>query len=468
MRSGLSHLSRLLSLASLFAVHALAAAGPLADHPGRWLGDLPTAEGTTQRLGAELYRRADGTPWASVASPDQGVIDIPVAAIAENGDTIDLKLSFAELSLTWAVDHFRGAWKQGEAPQAFTLRRVDDFPMQARPQTPRAPFPYRDETLAIRTAGGVTLGATLSLPAGVARPDLVILVGGSGPGTRDATLLGHRSFAVLADHLARQGIAVLRYDKRGVGRSTGDYDRHVGADLVDDLDGVVRALRARRDLGRLGLVGHSEGAYIAAAAAARHPQLVDFVVSMAGVGLQGLDLMLLQDRVWAEAHGASPAEAQQVMGYVRRYYDAVLAHAEPAPRLAALKALYAGLPPQDQALVRKLDMNQGTLSLAWAEKPFLRASLQDDPRTAWRDVKCPVLVLGAGLDHQVPAGPNVEGIAAALRTGGNRRVEQAVLPALNHLFQTAPTGREEEYGGIDETLAPAAMERIARFVLARP
>ena len=463
-----SSVSRFLSVAILCACHTLATAGPLADHPGRWLGDLAQEDGTTLRLGAELFRRADGSPWASVASPDQGVIDIPVAAIEESGATVKLKLSFAELWLTWSGARVEGVWKQGDAPRTFALRQVADFPVQERAQTPRAPFPYRDETLAIRTAGGITLGATLSMPAGVARPDLVVLVGGSGPGTRDATLLGHRSFAVLADHLARQGVAVLRYDKRGVGRSSGDYEGHVGADLIDDLDGVVRAMKARRDLGRLGLIGHSEGAYIAAASAARRPRLVDFVVSMAGVGVQGLDLMLLQDRVWAESHGASPAEAQQAMDYVRRYYDAVLAHAEPAPRLAALKALYAGLSQQDQALIRRLDMQQGTLSLAWAEQPFLRASLQDDPRSAWRAVQCPVLVLGASLDHQVPAGPNVQGIAAALRTGGNRRVEQAILPGLNHLFQTAPTGHEEEYGGIEETLAPAAMERIAAFVLERP
>lgn len=454
--------------ASLCAIHTLPAAGPLDEHPGRWLGDLATPDGPTLRLGAELYRRADGSPWASVASPDQGVIDIPVAAIEERGDTVDLKLSFAELSLTWAGDHFRGVWKQDGQPQPFVLRQVADFPMAARPQTPRAPFPYTDETLSIRTAGGITLGATLSIPDGVAQPDVVILIGGSGPGTRDANLLGHRSFAVLADHLARQGIAVLRYDKRGVGRSTGDYEGHVGADLIDDLDGVVRAMRARRGVGRLGLIGHSEGAYIAAASAARRPRDVDFVVSMAGVGLQGLDLMLLQDRVWAESHGASRAEADRAMAYVRRYYDTVLAHAEPAPRLAALKALYQGLSPDDQALIKKLDMNGGTLSLAWAEKPFLRASLQDDPRTAWRAVKCPALVLGAGLDHQVPAPPNVEGIAAALHAGGNRHVEQAILPGLNHLFQTAPTGREDEYGSIAETLAPVAMARIVRFVQGRP
>lgn len=463
-----SLLSNALLMLVLLALQPLAQAGVLATHPGRWLGELRLPDGPTLRLGVELYTRADGSPWASVASPDQGALDIPVTAVREDGETLTLTLPFAVFTLTWADDHFKGVWHQDAAPLAFELRKVEEFQMAARPQTPRAPFPYREETLAIGTAGGVTLGATLSLPDGVARPDLVILVAGSGPHARDAHLLGHRPFAVLADHLARRGIAVLRYDKRGVGRSTGDYEGHTVADLVDDVDGIVRALAASRRFGRLGLLGHSEGSSIAAAAAARRPQAVGFVVSLAGSGLRGLDMLLLQDRIWAQSHGATAAEADRAMAYVGKFYRTVLAHAEPEPRVRALKALHDGLAPEDQALIRRLDMHQGSLSLPWAKKPFLRASLQADPPAAWRAVRCPVLVLGAGLDHQVPPADNLAGIVAALAAGGNRRVESTVFTSLNHLFQTAPTGREDDYGSIDETLAPAAMERIRRFVDARP
>lgn len=453
-------------LAILLAWQSFASAGSLEDRQGRWLGELKIPDGPTLRLGAELYRRADGTAWASVASPDQGVIDIPVSAIREDGATLALTLSSAELTLTWAEDRFKGVWTQDKAPLAFELRQVEEFPMKARPQTPQAPFPYRNETLAISTVHGLSLGATLSIPDGVARPDVVVLVAGSGPAARDAQLFGHQTFAVLADDLARRGIAVLRYDKRGVARSTGNYERHTVADLVDDLGGVIRALQARREFGRLGLVGHSEGAHVAAAAAARLPHAVDFVVSLAGVGLRGMDMILLQDRVWARDRGASPAEAERAMAYVRRFYRLVLAHRQPGPRVAALTALYAALPPQDQALIRKLDMNQGTLSLAWASQPFLRASLLADPPADWRAVRAPVLALGGALDHQVPAAENVAGIVAALHAGGNRQVESQILPSLNHMLQTASTGREDEYDSIDETLSPALMRRVADFVLA--
>lgn len=448
----------------LLALQPVVQAGVLKDHPGRWLGDLKIPGGPTLKLGAELFTRADGSAWASVASPDQDAYDIPVTGIHENGDRIELKLSFAALTLTWATDHFKGEWKQGPAPMAFDLAKVADFPMKARPQTPKAPFPYKDETLTIASVNGVTLGATLSIPAGVARPNVVVLVHGSGPGTRDENLAGHKSFAVLADYLARRGVAVLRYDKRGISRSTGDYEQHTVADLVDDLQAVIRTLKARPQFNRLGLIGHSEGSQIAAAASAGRPESVDFVVSLAGVGLRGLDMLLGQDRIWATDHGASPAEADRAMAYAKRYYEVVLAEAEPGPRVAALKALYDGLAPEDQRLVQKLEMNQGTLSLPWAEKPFLRASLQADPPADWRAVRCPVLALNGGLDHQVPAAENLGGIVAALKAGGNQQAESELLPALNHLFQTASSGREDEYGSIDETLAPAVLERIARFV----
>jgi hypothetical protein len=301
----------------------------------------------------------------------------------------------------------------------------------------------------------------------VAHPNVIILVPGSGPATRDEEACGHQPFRVLADHLARNGVAVLRYDKRGIARSTGDYDQHTWPQLVEDLDGVVRALKARRTFNRLGLAGHSEGSQIAAAEAARHPERVDFVVSMAGVGLPGLDAMLAQDRLYARDHGAGPAETDRLMVYVRAFYTTVLAQPEAGPRVAALKALFAGLPPEDKALVEKREMNQGTLSLEWAAKPFLRAFLQSDAPADWRAVRCPVLALNGSLDHQVPQDPNLVGILAALKAGGNPHVESAVLPSLNHLFQTARTGSDEEYAAIDETLAPVALQRITAFALAR-
>jgi pimeloyl-ACP methyl ester carboxylesterase len=446
---------------------SIASAGVVQEHQGRWLGEMKVPDGRQLKIGANFFTRADGTYWASVSSPDQNVYDIPVKSIKESGDTLELDLGTAAVKLTWSKDHFNSEWIQGPAPLALTMNRVKEFPKKLRIQAPKAPFPYKDITLAIASSDGVTLGATLSIPNGKTNPNVVILVHGSGPGTRDVEIAGHRPFAVMADYLARRGVAVLRYDKRGISRSTGDYENHTLPQLVDDLNAVVQTIAARKQFAKIGLIGFSEGPQIAAEVAAQIPETVGFVVSLAGTGLPGIEMLLLQDRVWAKDHGANPAEVERLMVYVRAYYEAILTNAEVQPRIEALKALYERLSPEEKSLVEKHKMNEGTLSVSWAAKPFLRATLLSNPQVAWRQVQCPVLALGGSLDHQVPAKENLAGIIAALSAGGNKKVESAELLSLNHLFQTAKTGAEDEYDKIDETLAPIVLRRVAQFVLKR-
>jgi fermentation-respiration switch protein FrsA (DUF1100 family) len=180
-----------------------------------------------------------------------------------------------------------------------------------------------------------------------------------------------------------------------------------------------------------------------------------------------LDLNLLQDHQWARDHGASPEETVRMMPYLRKFYQTVLDTPDGEPRIAALNALYAALTPEEQGLITKYHMNEFTLSPKMAAQPFMSVALRADPRRDWSRVRCPVLVLNGSLDHQVPAEENVAGIRAALEAGGNVRVDWAVLPGLNHGFQTATTGKPDEYDQIDETMAPVAMQKIADFVRAQ-
>lgn len=462
---------KLMPLALLCALHAGAHAGVVADHPGYWMGDLKLPDGRVLKSGVELFKRADGSAWASFSVPDQGAYNIAVKSMEEKGDTVALQLGFGQMKMTWVGAHFKAEWTQGGATFPLELEQVAAFPRKPRPQTPAAPFPYTEETIAIRSTDGVTLGATLSMPKGVrkdgAKPNVAILVHGSGPQTRDEELAGHQVFAVLSDYLLRQGIAVLRYDKRGVARSTGDYEGHTQVQLADDLDAVLKAVRARRQFGRVGLVGHSEGPMVAAKVAARHPkaggQPVDFLVSLAGVGLPGLDLIVLQDRLQATDNGASPQEVEQLTAYVRHFYAIVIAEADSAARALALKAYQSSLPDADKAMIAKYRMDRGTLSLEMAAEPALRVLLMADPRTDWRRVACPVLALNGSLDHQVPP-ESLTGIVAALREGGNSKVESKLIPSLNHLFQTAKTGSASEYAQIEETIAPVALQQVAAFI----
>lgn len=455
---------RLTPLALLLSLHAGAQAGVLEAHPGRWMGELKIPNGPTFKSGVEIFTRADGSPWASFSSPDQGAYDVPVVGIREEGDRATLDIGFGKMTLTWVVDHFVGEWQQGGA--TFPIDRltpVAAFPKKSRPQSPGAPLPYQEETLAIRSADGVTLGATLSVPRGVARPNVVILVHGSGPQTRNEENSGHATFAVLADYLVRQGIAVLRYDKRGVARSTGDYANHTQPQLAEDVFAAVEAVKARKQFDRVGVVGHSEGPMIAAAVLAKHPRAFDFLVSLAGVGLPGKTLLELQDRLLIVDRGASPAETERLMGYVSRFYEIVIAETDPDRRIAALRAQVARLSADDRDLLKKYKLGRGTLSIAGAGQPALPVLLKSNVDREWRAVKVPVLALNGSVDHQVPP-PSLAGIVASLEAGGNRQVESAVLPSINHALQTASTGAESEYDAIEETVAPIVLEKVAGFV----
>lgn len=202
---------------------------------------------------------------------------------------------------------------------------------------------------------------------------------------------------------------------------------------------------------------------IAAAVAAKHPEHVDFLVSLAGVGMPGKKLIEAQDRLLAKDNGASPAEVVRLMDYISRFYDIIIAQAEPEARISGLKALRNGLPASDQELVKKYKMNTGSLSIALAGQPALRVVLMADPHNDWRAVKSPVLALNGSIDHQVPV-ESLAGILASLKTGGNKKVESAILPSVNHLLQTARTGAEDEYDVIEETIAPVVLQRVAKFI----
>jgi uncharacterized protein len=449
---------------AMLAMHAQPQAQVLRHHQGRWLGDMQIPDGPKISFGAHFLQRADGSYWASGVEPGRGAYHIPVDAITENGDDIALHFDSASLKLQWDGRQFRGAFHQNGAVMPITLRKVDAFTVRARPQTPRRPFPYQEQYITFNSAPGVTLSATLSTPHGKGPVNAVVLVHGSGPQTRDQEAGGHQQFGVLADFLSRRGIAVLRYDKRGVGYSSGDYRAHTVKDLATDLQAALKTLRARRQFASIGVIATSEGPEVAAAVAARNPGAIDFIVALAGTGLNGLESLIVQDRAYAQDKKASPEEVARLMVYVRNFYTTILAHEETEPRLSALKALRVNLPRSDRDLIDKYEMDQGTLSLDWAAKPFLRASLQSNPPADWRAVRCPVLALIGGVDRQVPPTENLGGLVAALVEGGNTQVESEVLPSLNHLFQTAETGYEEEYAKIDETMAPVALARIAGFV----
>ncbi len=439
------------------------AASPLGVWQGKWLGHIQIPGGPQLAAGLEVFERADGTPGANLISPDQGVAVMPIDSLTLGSDALQANAEMlgGELALRHVNGKLSGVLRQGGAELAMELAPVAAFPETPRPQHPQLPLPYAVEELRFRSQDGTALAGSLSLPKEAGKVPVVVLVAGSGPADRDATVAGHRPFAVLADHLTRQGVAVLRYDKRGVKQSAGSYADASLPNLVNDVRGAVAHLAADPRFSRVGLYGHSEGSAVVAAAARGNEQ-VAFVISAAGIGLPGIDAIVLQDDAELKLKGLSDAERAVITGYTRRFYQTLAAHDDVDARISALQALKTSLTESEAALVKQHTRGWPTVSMAEARKERIRALLRSHPAQDYAALNVPVLVLNGDKDVQVPAAENLAGLRQALAKNAHAKVEQ--LTGLNHMLQSAETGASHEYGQISETFAPQALQLISTFV----
>jgi uncharacterized protein len=439
---------------------------------GKWLGTM-AVPGASLRMAFEISQTADGGYTAVVHSIDQGAGNIPMTSAILKGDSLSLELAntFAyEGTLLPDGDTITGNWVQGESIP-LTLRRVDAFPELDRPQNPKKPYPYREEEVAYdNPAAGIRIAGTLTLPKGEGPFPAVLLIAGSGPSDRDEFVLGHKPFLVLADHLTRQGVAVLRVDKRGIGKTTGTYRGSGIEEFASDVVAGVAYLRGRRevDAKHVGLVGHSEGGQVALTVAARTRD-VAFVVLLASPGISLYDILVLQDGTEAKAAGKSDAEVALIRGFSRRFYGLILRSKDAAEIERETKALYAVLTEEEKQALKVFGWPdlQGSLGLPWALAPGAREALQFDVGPALRKVQCPVLALNGAKDCQVPPKENLGAIESGLRAGGNTDYTVRELPDLNHLLQTCSTGATSEYSKIEETMSPLALQAVSDWVASR-
>ena len=440
---------------------------------GHWQGSLKPTPVIELRLVLDITNAA-GALGGVILSVDQGGARIPITLLSEKdgvvrieapsvGGTFDGKLSADGSEIA-------GTWKQGGGTLPLVFKRLAQAPKLSRPQEPRPPFPYAVEEAAFAGGGeGVTLAGTLTLPRGAGPHPAVVLLSGSGPQDRDEAIMGHRPFLVLADHLTRQGIAVLRYDDRGVGGSTGSFATATHEDFTADALAAVSWLTTRTEIDpkRIGLVGHSEGGLVAPLAAVRRPDDIAFLVLLAGVGVPVEELLVRQGQDIARVMGADP-DALRKSAESQRAVFALLKEGHDQPELERklhelFQSQLAGLTEgQRQALGLSDAMLEGQLQMVLT--PWFRKLLGYDPRPTLRQVKCPVLALNGEKDLQVAAKDNLGAIREALMEGGNGAVTTRELPGLNHLFQTCTTGAIAEYGQIEETFAPAALEKVSGWI----
>ncbi|MBP5487335.1 MAG: alpha/beta hydrolase [Bacteroidales bacterium] len=384
---------------------------------GTWKGELDYG---TSKLAIVFHFDDSG---CTMDSPDQGTMGIAAELAYMSADSVSVvqKDMDARFSGRISGDRIVGRFSQRGLSLPLVLTPGDVI--RSRPQTPSEPFPYKTEEVSFNN-GDATLAGTVSYPSdwnGRKRIPVAVMVSGSGLQNRDEELFGHKPFLVIADYLARNGIATLRYDDRSAGKSVGDAVNATTEDFMKDALSGISFLRSMGKFGKIGIIGHSEGGEIAFMLGARKE--VDFLVSLAGPGVQGDSILVLQN-------------------------------------INALrKSGFDGSIPKEA--IRQSIKSQGN--------PWLEYFIDYDPVQDIKGIKVPALILNGSKDTQVEAEVNIPSIEANLpRNRKGKYVSRwtlvKVYPDLNHLFQHCTTGQAEEYRDIEETISTEVLSDIASWI----
>ena len=439
---------------------------------GSWQGALKVSS-IQFRIVFNIISSDEGNYKATMDSPDQGAKDIPVDKVTLAGENLKIEMPAIRGEYNGLVNSesnkIEGTWTQAGINYQLDLEKADKPIVINRPQEPKEPFPYNSEEVTYEnTLAGNTLAGTFTFPKSGGPFPAVILITGSGAQNRNEELLGHKPFLVLSDYLTKLGIAVLRFDDRGVGKSTGDYKSATSKDFATDVLAGIEYLKTRIEVTKneIGLIGHSEGGLIAPMVAVKSKD-VAFIVLMAGPGLPGDQILLKQSALISKAGGESDEEIKKsdeinkkIYDIIKNESDSIKAHQEIT---AIFKKFYDSLNEEEKKEAG--DENTALQMLSRVESPWFKLFLRYDPRPTLEKVTCPVLAINGEKDLQVPAKEDLAAIKEALIKGGNGNFKTVELKGLNHLFQTAVTGAPIEYNTIEETIAPVALHTIGDWIL---
>jgi pimeloyl-ACP methyl ester carboxylesterase len=401
---------------------------------------------------------------AKLLRPDDNDDEIPASKIMLKDSDLRLEVESVkgafEGQLIRERDTIEGQWKQGNWLKPLVLKRVLKVSKPSRPQTPIPPYPYDEKEVSfINVEANAKLSGTLTLPKTGLPCPAVILISGTGGHNRDYSMFGHRLFLVISDYLTRQGIAVLRFDDRGVGASSGDRSQATIEDYALDVLSGMKFLKDYKDIDRqrIGLVGHSEGGTIAALAAARSSD-VAFIVMMGSPGLSGEEYNYQFEESMGRILGLSDEEIAAKHTFQKRVISVILSEKDRDVAEKKLYAIYEELGPQ-------IPDNQKIIAMKRFLSPWFYFNISHDPSATLRTVKCPVLAVFAEKDMHVPPERNAQAIRNALETSGNLDYKVEELAGLNHFFQTTETGSPLEYKIIEETISPVALEVVGNWIL---
>ncbi len=462
--------SRLL-FALVFIISTLSIAQQ--DLSGIWAGKLDLLNSVKLTVAFNLTKDDAGNYKATLDSPDQGTMGIPTESTMINGDSILIKIpvvqGFYSGKIFYDEMKINGKWSQGGMSLNLTLKKVEKLEGRNRPQEPKEPFPYNsEEVLFENEVDGVVLAGTLTFPKEGNNFPAVVMISGSGGQDRNEELLGHKPFLVISDYLTQNGIAVLRFDDRGIAQSTGNHETATSEDFAKDVLAAVNFLKTRKEIDKtkIGLIGHSEGGMIAPLVAVQTSD-VAFIVMMAGLGIPGDSILYLQGELFQRAEGMPEEEIMKSLKMQRELFSIIKNSNNDEGLDNELKEIfnkeYAAMTEEEKNKLGDpevyLNMQVKTLT-----SPWFKYLLRFDPAPVLEKVKCPVIAINGEKDLQVPPKENLSAIETALKKGGNSNFEIIELKGLNHLFQKSETGKISEYGQIEETISPLALQTMLDWI----
>lgn len=441
------------------------------DITGQWNGALKV-QGTQLRLIFKISNKDNGL-ISTMDSPDQGAEGIPTTTTSFENSTLKIALTSAKIEYEGILGKDNiivGNFKQAGQifPMNLSKEKIEKETL-VRPQEPTKPFPYYSEDIVFENKkAGINLAGTLTLPKKEGLFPAVILISGSGPQNRDEELLGHKPFLVLSDYLTKNGIAVLRFDDRGTALSKGDFKTATSFDFATDVEAGIEYLKTRKEINKkqIGLIGHSEGALIAPIVASRSKD-ISFIVLLAGPGIQGDKLLLLQQKLIGKASGISDENLAKNELTNRKAFDIV----NQSTSNAQLNIDLTNFIKQSLKDSPNTEIPRGMseddfvkLQVDQITNPWMQCFIKYNPAPTLEKVKCPILALNGAKDLQVPPKENLEAIKEALIKGGNKKATIKELQNLNHLFQECKTGLPQEYSTIEQTFSPTALTEILNWL----
>ncbi len=436
---------------------------------GAWQG-IVVAEGDSQMVviditGDSTLRIKAGLPWIAM-------IDKVASKPIYQNDTLSFKVSELQFTFKGRVDFDKksisGLCKIGKS-YPLTLLYTDKPTRVNRPQTPKEPYPYTSEEVQFTNKKqNVSLGGTLTLPKGEGLFPAVVLITGSGAQNRNEELLGHKPFLVIADYLTRNGIAVLRYDDRGVGKSTGKFSEATTLDFATDAEAAFEFLikDKRINAGKIGLMGHSEGGVIAPIVASRNKK-VKFIVLLAGTGVDGKALMLEQYRLILKASSIPDSIIGPLVDLNRQAFDIAMTIPDNAKAGVKIREITdSTIQKLGEETSKKYNLSKRTAEqlIMQVLTPWMKEFIRLNPADYLCKVNCPILALNGESDLQVPAAQNIPAIQKAVAKNKKGKLSVMTFPKLNHLFQTANTGSPSEYARIEETFNEGVLKEILKFI----